>query len=218
MFFTVLINLPYLLYKLEALWLSLLLHTLTHTVKVSCHVVVPSELCHGSKQQMTCRWRRGGMMNRGRLEEGKWELQPFVSIFSPIFVLLDRCSSFTSVRQRRTIARSKTCLSVSYSLPVSLLFLLLCHSAMKAAANTDTHIHTQAHSKTSGYAYYMSPPPLKASLLFSFCNLQQRWWGRSWFLHLRAVSSLYCRSCSLWLKRVCTAISNINIKFSNVFV
>lgn len=177
---------------------------------------------------MTCRWRRGGKMNRGRLEEGKWELHPFVSIFSPIFVLLDGCSPFTSVRQRRTIARSKTCLSVSYSLlHVSLLFILLYHSAMKAAANTHTHIyhlrtfahiHTQAHSKTSGYAYYMSPSPLKASLLFSFCNLQQRWWGRSWFLHLRAVSSLYCRSCSLWLKRVCTAISNINMKFSNVFV
>lgn len=175
---------------------------------------------------MTCRWRRGGKMNRGRLEEGKWELHPFVSIFSPIFVLLDGCSPFTSVRQRRTIARSKTCLSVSYSLPVSLLFILLYHSAIILQPThthiyhlrTFAHIHTQAHSKTSGYAYYMSPPPLKASLLFSFCNLQQRWWGRSWFLHLRAVSSLYCRSCSLWLKRVCTAISNINMKFSNVFV
>lgn len=90
-------------------------------------------------------------MNRGRLEEGKWELHPFVSIFSPIFVLLDGCSPFTSVRQRRTIARSKTCLSVSYSLPVSLLFILLYHSAMKAAANTHTHLpftHIRTHSHT----------------------------------------------------------------------
>lgn len=90
-------------------------------------------------------------MNRGRLEEGKWELHPFVSIFSPIFVLLDGCSPFTSVRQRRTIARSKTCLSVSHSLPVSLLFILLYHSAMKAAANTHTHLpftHIRTHSHT----------------------------------------------------------------------
>lgn len=90
-------------------------------------------------------------MNRGRLEEGKWELHPFVSIFPPIFVLLDGCSPFISVRQRRTISRSKTCLSVSYSLPVSLLFLLLYHSAMKAAANTHTHLpftHTFTHRHT----------------------------------------------------------------------
>lgn len=87
--------------------------------------------------------------------------------------------------------------AASYSFPVSVLFLLLRHPAMKALASTHiytlafTHKHTQ---RTSGYAYYMSPPPLKASLLFSFCNLEQGWWGGSQILHLRAVSFLYCRN------------------------
>lgn len=147
---------------------------------------------------MTCWWRRGGRWTEADWKE-RWGncctlfIYLFFNFF--IFVLVDWLGPFISVWWRRTVAGSKTCSAVSYSFPVSFLFLLLRHHAMNAPTNTHTFKHTFTHSqRTSGYAYYMSPPPLKASLLFSFCSLEPRWWGGSQILHLRAVSLLNCRN------------------------
>lgn len=76
-----------------------------------------------------------------------------------------------------------------------------------------THTYTLALKHTqrsSGYAYYMSSPPLKASLPFSFRNLEQRWWGGSQILHSRAVSLLYCRNLlfTVYGKPVCCSLKH----------
>lgn len=184
------------------------------------------ELCHGSKQQWHVDGGEEVRWTEGDWKKGSGNCTPLFLFFPPyLFCWTAAVLSHLSDRGEPLPGPKHV-----------YLFLIPCLSPFSSYCSiilpwklqpththiyhlrTFAHIHTQAHSKTSGYAYYMSPSPLKASLLFSFCNLQQRWWGRSWFLHLRAVSSPYCRSCSLWLKRVCTAISNINMKFSNVFV
>lgn len=112
-----------------------------------------------------------------------------------IFVLFHICSggptrSFHFCHMERNRCRVQNMfgcflvLSCLLSFPAS----SSCHESPSKHTYILTHIHTQ---RTSGYAYCMSPPPLKASLPFSFCNLEQSWWDGSQILHLRAVSFLY---------------------------
>lgn len=149
MFFTVLINLPYLLYKLEALWLSLLLHTLTHSESL-----LPCG-CATWQATMTCRWRRGGKMNRGRLEEGKWELHPFVSIFFPHICSAGRLQSFhicQTEENHRQVQNMFICFLFLACLPSLHTALSFCHESCSqhthtftiyAYSHTFTHRHTQ---------------------------------------------------------------------------
>lgn len=109
------------------------------------------ELCHGSKQQLTCWQRRGGgWMEADWIEwRGGAIAAPNFFHFST-FVLVDRVSPFTPVTRRRTrtVTGSKTCSAVSHSFPVSSLFPLLHHSAMNAPPNTHARTHSQSHANT----------------------------------------------------------------------
>lgn len=138
------------------------------------------ELCHGSKQQWHVDGGEEVRWTEGDWKKGSGNCTPLFLFFPPyLFCWTAAVLSHLSDRgeplpgPKHVYLFLIPCCMSPFSSYCSIILpwkLQPTHTHIYHL-RTFAHIHTQAHSKTSGYAYYMSPPPLKASLLFFILQL-----------------------------------------------
>lgn len=151
----------------------------------------PSDLCHCSRQQITCWWRRGEWWTEadGKERSGNCNML--------CFYLFRICSggpprSFHIRQTEKSHCRVQNmfgCFLFLSCLPSLPAPPSSCHE------NPGKHTHTHSHSHTNilkelvamhiTWVLHLWRP----LCFFPFWSLQQRWWGGSHILHLRAVST-----------------------------